>query len=359
MKLKRNSQRKIGKFLHFCVAWKNRDRDQVKVMANRLLLILGTGRCGLASQVYLLNRQLHTKATLEELPLLPWCSPEPGRLIRERLARLRRSRGEGVLADAASFYLPYVEEAIAAEPDVRIIGLRRPLEEVMASFGRFLDEWNVHPTNHWANEPAPGWFHDPLWTRCFPHYNLVRREEGLRRYCDDYQRQLDELAKRYPQNVRVFDMAAALNTEQGQRSLLDFAGFPVGEQVLAVGVRASRARPARPRRTSSDALEPRKCVVLVPFAGFIHPECESALVELERRGYEVRRVAGFAAIDQGRNQMATDALLDGFDETMWIDADVEFPPDGVEQLRAHGLPICCGVYPKKGQPPLRGPLHFI
>ena len=47
--------------------------------------------------------------------------------------------------------------------------------------------------------------------------------------------------------------------------------------------------------------------------------------------------------------MATDALIDGFDETMWIDSDVEFHPDSVDQIRAHGLPICCGVYPQKGK----------
>ena len=61
-------------------------------------------------------------------------------------------------------------------------------------------------------------------------------------------------------------------------------------------------------------------------AGFIHPPCEDALRELERRGYEVRRVGGYAAIDQARNQLATDALLDGFEETMWIDADLGFDP---------------------------------
>ena len=62
--------------------------------------------------------------------------------------------------------------------------------------------------------------------------------------------------------------------------------------------------------------------MLVPFSTFIHQECEDALKELERRGYPVRRVGGYAAIDQGRNQMATDALLDGFEETLWIDSDV-------------------------------------
>src|SRR5262249_22326129 len=60
-------------------------------------------------------------------------------------------------------------------------------------------------------------------------------------------------------------------------------------------------------------------------------------------------VYGYAAIDQARSQMATDALADGFDELMWIDADIGFDPDAVDRLRAHRLPIVCGVYPKKGQ----------
>ena len=60
-------------------------------------------------------------------------------------------------------------------------------------------------------------------------------------------------------------------------------------------------------------------------------------------------MGGYAAIDQGRNQMATDALIDGFEETLWIDSDIEFHPDAVDQLRAHGRPLCCGVYPQKGR----------
>lgn len=96
-------------------------------------------------------------------------------------------------------------------------------------------------------------------------------------------------------------------------------------------------------------MDPRWCVILVPFASYITPPCERALEELERRGYPVRRVGGYAAIDQGRNQMSTDALLDGFEETMWIDADVDFHPDAIDRLRSHRLPIVAGIYPQKGK----------
>ncbi|MCA9122672.1 MAG: sulfotransferase [Planctomycetaceae bacterium] len=95
--------------------------------------------------------------------------------------------------------------------------------------------------------------------------------------------------------------------------------------------------------------DPARCVVLVPIGGSVVPACEDALAELERRGYQVRRVRGYSAIDQGRNQMATDALADGFDETMWIDADVGFDPNDIERLRQHDVPIVCGIYPQKGR----------
>ena len=96
-------------------------------------------------------------------------------------------------------------------------------------------------------------------------------------------------------------------------------------------------------------LSPARCVVLVPSQGRIVKQCETALQELSRRGYIVRRVEGYSAIDQARNQMGSDALNDGFQETLWIDSDIGFQPDDVEKLRQHGLPLSCGIYPKKGQ----------
>src|SRR5215210_1234397 len=90
-------------------------------------------------------------------------------------------------------------------------------------------------------------------------------------------------------------------------------------------------------------------VVLVPIGGGIEPGCEEGLQELERRGYAVWRVRGYSAIDAARNQMATDALAQGFDELVWIDSDVVFRPDDVDRLRSHDLPFVCGIYPKKSR----------
>jgi hypothetical protein len=97
------------------------------------------------------------------------------------------------------------------------------------------------------------------------------------------------------------------------------------------------------------ATDPTRCVILMPVGGAIDPGCDDALRELERRGYPVRRVRGYAAIDAARNQMASDALAQGFDELLWIDADIVFDPDDVDKLRRHDLPLVCGIYPKKSR----------
>lgn len=106
---------------------------------------------------------------------------------------------------------------------------------------------------------------------------------------------------------------------------------------------------AEPKVASTQGNDRSQCAVLVPVGSHIEPACEEALLELERCGYVVRRVRGYSAIDQGRNQMATDALADGFAETMWIDSDMAFDPDAVDRIRAHNLPICCGIATKKGK----------
>lgn len=99
------------------------------------------------------------------------------------------------------------------------------------------------------------------------------------------------------------------------------------------------------------------CVVLVPCSGSIEPECESSLQVLESRGYTVWRVGGYAQIDLGRSQMATDALAAGFEWTMWIDSDIGFNADDVDRLRSHHQPIIAGLYAKKGKRELAAHLY--
>jgi hypothetical protein len=97
------------------------------------------------------------------------------------------------------------------------------------------------------------------------------------------------------------------------------------------------------------ATDPTRCVVLVPVGSAIDPGCDDGLRELERRGYPVWRVRGYAAIDAARNQMASDALAQGFSELMWIDSDTIFDPDDIDKLRRRDLPLVSGICAKKSR----------
>jgi len=92
-----------------------------------------------------------------------------------------------------------------------------------------------------------------------------------------------------------------------------------------------------------------KCVILTPVAQSIAPACEAGLRQLEAKGYPVWRVYGFAAIDVARSWIATQALQQGFEELMWIDADTGFEVAVVERLRAHNLDLVAGVCSMKGK----------
>lgn len=92
-----------------------------------------------------------------------------------------------------------------------------------------------------------------------------------------------------------------------------------------------------------------ECVVLVPVRDVIERECEAGLKELERKGYAVWRIFDSGSIDQVRNQLATQALAEGFTETMWIDPAIDFRAEDVERLRSHKLPLSCGLYPEIGK----------
>jgi hypothetical protein len=252
----------------------------------------------------------------------------------------------------APFYLPYIEAALARFPDLRVVCLERPREEVVASFCAWLDRAHPLPTDHWSAEPAPGWYHEPVWTRTFPQYPTRSREEGLRRYWDDYHTRAGALARQHQDRVRAFPMAETLNTEAGQRALLDFVGIPREQQRLAPGLRLAPSAIAPHHRRGAIAAagpgDPVRCAVLVPYTDHIAPACEDGLRELERRGYSVFRVGVAAAPVVLRNQMATDALTEGFGETLWVGPNMAFHPDDVERLRGHGVPIVCGLYPEVG-----------
>ena len=118
-------------------------------------------------------------------------------------------------------------------------------------------------------------------------------------------------------------------------------------------------RQAEGCRAVLDAIRPRvmveplppgwaKAVVLVPHLNGIEPECEDGLHGLEKAGVRVVRRRGCSAIDVARNEMASDALHDGFESILFVDADLGFHCRDALRLLARPEPVVAALYAKKG-----------
>lgn len=317
-------------------------------MSQQIVVGLGAGQCGLDLLAEVLQAQRGARISIEQMPILAWKADAASPGIRERINRWKATSDAPIVGDVASFYLPHVERAIRCEPAIRMLCLKRPRDEVITGYINSLNATRRTPTNHWSEKLESGWYHDPLWTQAFPQYATSDRSEGIGLYWDEYYAAADDLSRRFPEHFLLID-AEELNHRAGKQRVLTFVGIPPNDQVMTAATRPFPPihQPAPPECNAHH--DRARCVILVPFAGFIHHECEQGLKELERRGYEIRRVGGYAAIDQGRNQMATDALVDGFEETIWIDSDIGFHADDVERLRSHPVSIVSGVYPQKGK----------
>ncbi|HWE40547.1 MAG TPA: glycosyltransferase [Isosphaeraceae bacterium] len=91
-----------------------------------------------------------------------------------------------------------------------------------------------------------------------------------------------------------------------------------------------------------------KAVVLVPFLEAIDRDCEAGLRGLEVEGVRVVRAGGQSAVDLARNVLASEALHDGAEAIVFVDADIGFDPLDALRLLARPEPVVCGVYAKKG-----------
>ena len=90
-------------------------------------------------------------------------------------------------------------------------------------------------------------------------------------------------------------------------------------------------------------------VVLTPHLNGIEPECEKALQQLEQSGVRVVRRGGSSQIDVARNEMLSDALHDGTESILFIDADTGFEAPDALRLLARPEPVISGVYAKKSR----------
>ncbi len=94
--------------------------------------------------------------------------------------------------------------------------------------------------------------------------------------------------------------------------------------------------------TAAPAIE-GKPVVLVPYYSVIEKECEEGLRSLVKAGVALSRFS-LSAIDLLRSAMLSHAFRNGYDQFLFIDADIGFDPGDALRLLARPDPVVAGVY---------------
>lgn len=185
---------------------------------------LGSGRCGTQSLAYLLNHQKSAQVFHEiHEHKLTWQQSE--QRIEKFLAWADEQPRRQLVGDVAFAYLPYTPYLLDSVPTSKIICLQRDRTATVESYLR----WREGP-NHWMHHNGRDWQWD-RWDQCYPKYDAASKAEAIGSYWDDYYTIATKFQATYPESFRIF-ATDTLNTEEGQRAILRFAGIPLAEMRL-------------------------------------------------------------------------------------------------------------------------------
>lgn len=225
----------------------------------KIVIGLGTGRCGTKSLHALLNAQENSVCFHEANPAcMSWQGAEhvvlsmlrnfndtllgeerkvevdltscDKKLVIKRYLTLDKVE---VVGDVASYYLPYVDMILERYNNVVFPCMVRDKKDVIKSFMRKVRLYGYRNVvkciilkkkrsrNHWSDNDK--YVEDIKWDKLHPSFGVdLELEEALSRYYDLYMDNLTSLASRYKE-VKVFGIDE-LNSPEGRKSILDFCG---------------------------------------------------------------------------------------------------------------------------------------
>lgn len=201
----------------------------------RLVIGLGTGRCGTTSLARLLAAQPNTTCTHERYRNKHKWSVEQGQTKHLLQGLQGRGRG-GVVADVAFGWLNYVKEIVDLYPETRFVCLRRRREEFVASYKRLMRGRNNLVT--WSEDL--GFPKSALYgyEECLPKYDHLkgRPDDDIFGYFYD---QYNAVADSLQQSIKSFSIfdTEDLNYVEGVWRILDHCSYLESEKVILTGIR--------------------------------------------------------------------------------------------------------------------------
>src|SRR3989344_5979412 len=148
----------------------------------KLIIGIGTGRCGTNTLSHLLGKQKNCMVEHESKPILPWEFSK--NKIDNKLKSLKNCNAETV-GDIAMYYLPYIKYILSNYKNVKVIALKRDKNEVVRSFLQ-----KTEGTNHWMEHDGKKWKFAEF-DRSFPKFKAETKEEAIRLYWDHYYKEVE------------------------------------------------------------------------------------------------------------------------------------------------------------------------
>jgi len=213
----------------------------------RLLIGLGTGRCGTVSLSILLNLQEDTRVMHEaagwpfkhQRTFLSWSNGGATRINGSKKEEFWRfleafpASGK-FTGDVGYYYLAYVETIISLWPDVRFVCLQRNRQQTIDSLMDKAERTNRNP---WQNHGGTQWSKAATYS-CWPKFNdAATREGACSAYYDFYYEEARKYKKMFPERFQIFQ-TDALNNAHGVERILDFCGFD--KPIIASGIHRNR-----------------------------------------------------------------------------------------------------------------------
>jgi len=194
-------------------------------MQKKLIISIGTGRCGSVSLSKFLSAQRSVQMLHEGRldshklrKLIKWNNDEE-ELLSWLNFLLKQENNNEYTGDTGMYFLPYIDLIIKKHPNVRVIVMVRDKKEVVKSYLK-----KTEGRNHWFKHDGEKWDFDDKWDPCYPKYNIENKEEALEKYWDEYLQETNNLSKKYPENIKIWTIQD-LNSEDGKNNILDFLNY--------------------------------------------------------------------------------------------------------------------------------------
>jgi len=194
----------------------------------KIILGVGSGRCGTLSLAVLLDLQKDSKFTHERPPLMPF---EPCTHAYDAKKKQILELEDTYVGDVASSLIGYTEWFIEDYPNIKIVCLKRNKKECIESFLR---------KTKGRNNFQYGKEERTIFCITSPDYSAdITKREAVDEYYNDYYRIAEFLEKDFPNNFKIFN-TEDLNTHKGVSDILEFCEFK--DKTISIGLQFNETK---------------------------------------------------------------------------------------------------------------------